>query len=588
MYYSDEIIEEVRSANDIVDVISPYVKLAKKGASYFGLCPFHNEKSGSFSVSQSKQMYYCFGCGAGGNVFTFLMEYEKMSFVESISYLANRAGITLPEVELTEEEKRRKNLKNQLYEINKETAKFFHYQLNTKPGKIGKKYFEKRGLSEETQTRFGLGYSNIDGTVLYRYLKNKGYDDNVLKESGLIIMNERGAYDRFRDRVMFPIMDINSKVIGFGGRIIGDGEPKYLNSPETILFDKGRNLYGLNFAKSSRQPNIIICEGYMDVIALHQAGFTQAVAALGTAFTAAHAMLLKRYTNNILMTFDSDGAGVKAALRAIPIMKSAGLSVKAIDMRPYKDPDEFIKALGPEEFQKRIDSAVNSFMYKIDKLSLEYDLNDPAEKTKFINEAAKELTEFEEEIERNNYVEAVAQKFGIDCESLKRLVNRYGNAMEIVQTGESQKRIQDSSQVKEDGVVKSQQILLTLLCNEPQLFGIISKYISPEDFVDDIYNKVAVTVYEQLKDTGNIVPGQIMNMFENEEEHKKVASLFSNDIREGTSVKEKEKILNETILNVKKNSLAFRNKNYSALTGEEKQKFIADKMNLQKIHVTLN
>ena len=325
MYYSDEIIEEVRSRNDIVDVISGYVKLQKKGSSYFGLCPFHNEKSPSFSVSREKQMYYCFGCGAGGNVFTFIMEYENFTFVEALKMLAERAGIDLPEAEYSQEAKAKADLRMQLLEINKLAAKYYYAQLKSEHGQQAYRYLKDRELSDETIVAFGLGYSNKYSDDLYRYLKMKGYSDTLLQQAGLITIDERnGVYDKFWNRVMFPIMDVNNKVIGFGGRVMGDAKPKYLNSPETPIFDKSRNLYGLNRARTSRKPYFLICEGYMDVISLHQAGFSNAVASLGTALTAGHAQLIKRYVNEVYLTYDSDEAGTKAALRAVPILKEAG------------------------------------------------------------------------------------------------------------------------------------------------------------------------------------------------------------------------------------------------------------------------
>ena len=364
-YYSDELIEEVRSRNDVVDVISGYVRLQKKGSTYFGLCPFHNEKTPSFSVSPGKQMYYCFGCGAGGNVFTFMMQYENFTFQEAMQSLADRAGIELPKQEMSAAQREAADRRSKLLEINKAAAKYFYTLLRSPQGAHALRYFEERRLSKETMQHFGLGYSNKFSDDLYQYLKKQGYEDNLLKDSGLVSIDERrGGHDKFWNRAMFPIMDANNRVIGFGGRVMGEGEPKYLNSPETMIFDKSRNLYGLNFARTSRRPHILLCEGYMDVIALHQAGFDNAVASLGTSFTSGHANLLKRYTKEVYLTFDSDGAGVKAALRAIPILKEAGLTAKVINMRPYKDPDEFIKALGAEEYQKRIDEAENSFMFE--------------------------------------------------------------------------------------------------------------------------------------------------------------------------------------------------------------------------------
>ncbi len=311
MYYPEELVEEIRMKNDIVDVISGYVRLQRKGGSYFGLCPFHNEKSPSFSVSRSKQMFYCFGCGAGGNVFTFLMEYEHYTFQEAVKALAERAGVALPELEYSEETKRKESRRARLLAVNKEAATYFYYLLRRKEGEQGMRYLRGRQLHDETIQKFGLGFAGKYSDDLSKYLKSRGYQDELIREAGLCSIDEkRGVYDKFWNRVMFPIQDMNHRVIGFGGRVMGDGTPKYLNSPETPIFDKSRNLYGLNFARASRAGNIILCEGYMDVIAVHQAGFGQAVASLGTAFTQGQAALIRRYTQTVLLSYDSDGAGV--------------------------------------------------------------------------------------------------------------------------------------------------------------------------------------------------------------------------------------------------------------------------------------
>ena len=302
MRYPEEVIEEVRMRNDIVDVISGYVKLQRKGSNYFGLCPFHNEKSPSFSVSPGKQMYYCFGCGAGGNVITFIMEYENYSFTEALNLLSERAGVALPKQEYSPEARAQEDLKKNLLEINKLAANYFYYQLKHPQGKAGYDYLKNRQLTDDTIRHFGLGFANKTSDDLYRFLKDKGYPDSLLKETGLVTIEERGAHDKFWNRVMFPILDVNNRVIGFGGRVMGDGTPKYLNSPETRLFDKSRNLFGLNYARTSREKYMLICEGYMDVIAMHQAGFTNSVASLGTAFTSQHASLLKRYTDQVVLT----------------------------------------------------------------------------------------------------------------------------------------------------------------------------------------------------------------------------------------------------------------------------------------------
>ena len=485
MYYPDELVEEVRLRNDIVDVVGGYVRLQKKGASYFGLCPFHNEKSPSFSVSPQKQMYYCFGCGAGGNVFTFLMNYENDTFPEAIKTLADRAGIDLPEIEYSEEMKKEADKKALLLEINKEAAKYFYYQLRSPQGAIGHQYLTKRELSEETMKQFGLGYSNKFSNDLVQYLKQKGYKDETIIQAGLAAGDEvRGVHDKFWNRVMFPIQDINHRVIGFGGRVMGEGEPKYLNSPETMIFDKSRNLYGLNFARSSRRDHIILCEGYMDVISMHQAGFTQAVASLGTAFTSGQANLLHRFTDTVVLSYDSDGAGTKAALRAIGILRENGMTARVLSLEPYKDPDEFIKNLGAEAFEERIKQAENSFLFELRVLQRDYNLQDPDEKTSFYKEIAKKLCNFNDEVERENYIEAVASKYGIGFESLRNMVNQLGNRQGLIKPLERPKSGIQSKPSTQDAVMRSQGLLLTWLVEEPQVYQKIKKYILPEDFTN--------------------------------------------------------------------------------------------------------
>jgi len=586
MFYPEEVIEEIRSRNDIFDVISGYVKLQKKGSSYFGLCPFHNEKSGSFSVAPHKQMYYCFGCGAGGNVITFIMEYENFTFVEAVKLLADRAGITLPEVEYSEENRRAFDLKSKLFEINKLAATYFYHQLQSENGKKAKDYLSNRELSDETINQFGLGYSNMYSDDLYKYFKSKGYQDDILKETGLFSYENSynsGVNDKFWNRIMFPIMDVNNKVVGFGGRVMGDAKPKYLNSPETKLFDKSRNLYGLNIARISRKPNLIICEGYMDVISLHQAGFNQAVASLGTALTLGQASLMKRYVNEVLITYDSDEAGVRAAIRAIPILKSAGLTTRVINMQPYKDPDEFIKALGAEAFQERIDKAMNSFMYEISTLQLDYDLKDPESKTKFFNEISKRIVEFSEELERNNYIEAVADNYMISADSLRKMVANYGSRVGLIKPI-SEPRKSNLKKDKEDGVKKAQKILLTWMINDVPLFQKITRYISPEDFIEPLFNDVANKLYQQLE-SGNVNPASIISTYESEEEHKEVAALFNSELSDELNDNEMEKALNETILKVKKNSLEYKSRNVKNM--EELKNIANEKKLLQNIHVEL-
>lgn len=591
MYYSDEIIEEVRSKNDIVDVISSYVKLQKKGSSYFGLCPFHNEKSPSFSVSREKQMYYCFGCGAGGNVFTFLMEYENYSFQEALKYLADRAGVELPEAEYSKEDRERADQKAILLEINKVAAQYFYVQLKSPQGAHALSYLKDRGLSDEMIHSFGLGYSNKYSNDLYQYLKSKGYRDELIVKAGLVTVDERyGVSDKFWNRVMFPIMDSNSRVIGFGGRVMGDAKPKYLNSPETMIFDKSRNLYGLNRARSSRKPYFLLCEGYMDVISLHQAGFSNAVASLGTALTPGHASLIKRYVKEVYLTYDSDEAGTKAALRAMPILKDVGITARIIRMEPYKDPDEFIKHLGAEAFEERIHKARNGFMFGLEVLERDYDLTTPEGKTDFMKEAAKRLTQFDEEIERSNYIEAVAKTYHVGFEELRKLVLKMAVQTGLAKQVERPKRLDGKSREKEDGHVKSQKILLTWLIEDEGIFNQIRRYITPDDFTGELYKKVAALLYEQYEGQ-DVNPARIMNHFTDEEEHREVASLFHTKIRELTTISEQEKALKETIIRVKGHSIDTAAKNLAPTDIAGLQRLMEAKRELQdleKLHISIN
>ena len=591
-YYSDELIEEVRSRNDIVDVIGGYVRLQKKGSTYFGLCPFHNEKTGSFSVSPGKQMYYCFGCGAGGNVFTFLMQYENFTFGEAMQQLADRVGIELPQQEMTSAQKREADKRARLLEINKEAAMYFYRLLRSPRGQNAYQYFKKRELSDETMQRFGLGYSDQYSDDLYRYLRSKGYDDQILKETGLVTIDEvRGGHDKFWNRAMFPIMDVHNRVIGFGGRVMGDGEPKYLNSPETKIFDKSRNLYGLNIARSTRKNQLLLCEGYMDVIALHQAGFDNAVASLGTALTSGHANLLKRYTKEVYLTYDSDGAGVKAALRAIPILKEVGIVTKVINMRPYKDPDEFIKALGAEEYQKRIDEAENSFLFEIRIMESQHDMNDPESKTAFYNEVAKKLLGFSEELERNNYIEAVADKYQIGFDNLRKLVNQLAMKDGLAKEHTPLKTGIHENKKKEDGMKQSQKLLLTWLIEDPRLFGKVEKLITADDFTEELYHRVAQELFAQYDRDKNVNPAQIISLFQEEEEQKEGAGLFNARIHEVETKNDMEKALKETIIRIKQNSIDYRTKHADPTDLNALMKVVEDKRSLEKLerlHISID
>lgn len=588
-YYSQELVEEIRSRSDIVDVISGYVKLQRKGSNYVGVCPFHNDRNPSMSVNQPRQMYHCFSCGAGGDVFKFVMDYENLTFPEAMKVLADRAGVELPSQDYSKEARQQADLKVQILEMNKLAAKYYYYTLRQPAGKQGWDYLTGRKLTEETIRRFGLGYASKYSDDLYKYLKSKGYSDQILKESGLVQVNEKqGMYDKFWNRVMFPIMDANNRVIGFGGRVMGDGKPKYLNSPETKIFDKSRNLYGLNFARKSRKPNIILCEGYMDVIAMHQAGFSQAVASLGTAFTQQQSVILKRYTNEVLLTYDSDDAGVRAAMRAIPILKDAGLTARVINMEPYKDPDEFIKAEGAESFQKRINEAESSFFFELRILERGYNFREPESKTAFFKEVSKKLLEFEAGIERNNYIEAVAERYHLTYEQLLKMVSQTGQKLgDVKKAPEPVTPLSQRRKRAEDGNLRAQRLLITWMSSDEKLFRNIIRYVEPEEFTDSLCRKAAELLLEQWKN-GHLNPAALFQYFTDDEEQQKAAAMFNDTIPTLSSREEEEKALQETILRVKQNSIAWQTEHMDSKDVEMLQKIVQKRREIEKLHISLD
>ena len=586
MRYSDDIIEEVRMKNDIVDVVSQYVKLTRKGSSYFGLCPFHNEKTPSFSVTPSKQMYYCFGCGAGGNVFNFVMEYENYSFGEALSHLADRAGVQLPRIEYSSEAREKAKQRETLLEINRQAAQYFYYQLRRENGQIGYRYLTGRGLSDETIRKFGLGYSDKFSDDLYKFLKGKGYGDDQLRDSGLFNVDERhGMYDKFWNRVIFPIMDVNNRVIGFGGRVMGDGKPKYLNSPETKIFDKSRNLYGLNVARTSRKPYLILCEGYMDVISMHQSGFTNAVASLGTSLTSGHASLLKRYTQEVLLLYDSDEAGVKAALRAIPILREAGINSRVVDLKPHKDPDEFIKTEGAEAFQQRLDQARDSFMFRVSVSEKDFPMEEPQGQNRFFERCARLLLELSDELERNLYIEAIVRqyhRYGISVEDLRKRVNTLAMKGTPIEQRQQPKTVEArQAQKKESAADKAQKLMLTWLVTYPGIFDTVEKYLSPGDFIVPLYHEVAEMLFEQHAQ-GDVNPARLLNSFTDSEEQREVASLFNATIHLET-MEEQERAFSDTLIRIKQESLAEKNKNWDPTDMAGLQELVKAKKELEDL-----
>ena len=578
MYYPQEIIDQVIAANDIVSVIGEHVHMKRSGSGYMGLCPFHSEKSPSFSVSPGKQVYHCFGCGESGNVVTFVMKYENATFQEALKILADRAGIKLPEAQYSEESKKKNEQRDRLFAINKDAATYYFRLLRSPCGRRGMDYFRQRQLSDETLNRFGLGFADGADSDLVAYLRKRGYADEDILLSGVAAFDEkRGLHDKFWNRVMYPIMDVTNRVIGFGGRVMGDGKPKYLNSPETPIFDKSHNLYGLNLAKRSRCGYFILCEGYMDVIAMHQAGFSQAVASLGTSFTEGQAQILKRYVPTVLLSYDSDGAGVKAAMRNIGILHSAGLTGKVVDLRPYKDPDEFMKGAGKEEFQKRLDNAENSFLYQIRQVQTNYDLSDPAAQTRFYHEIARRLCEFDDEIERENYTKKMADLYFIPLETLRREVASYQMAggAQTLQTRQLQRQkpvnlTEGKRRGKlEEAKRRNERLLLTWISDDPAVYPQLRPYLRAEDFAEGVYRTAAGRYFEILDKRygdalqveagtlpeGSASPAAAVACFDGEEEQKEAAQLFETRMDGVQTKEEREKALKDVILSVKRNAL---------------------------------
>lgn len=565
MFYSEDIVEEVRSRNDIVDVINSYISIKKKGNTYVACCPFHNEKTPSFHVSREKQLYHCFGCGAAGTVYTFLQQYENYTFPEAVQYLADRAGMQLPQREMTLAERREADYNSALKEVNKIAAGYFYYALRNKEGEAALNYLTERGLSEDTIHQFGLGYSNIYRDDLYKYLKSKGYDDKLLLDSGLVRFDERyGASDVFWNRVMFPIMDQNGKVIGFGGRVMGDGEPKYVNSQETKVYEKRRHLYGFNIARRSRREGFILCEGYMDVISMHQAGFDNATASLGTAFTIQQAMLLKRFADKVYLAYDSDGAGVAAAKKAIPILREVGISARIINMRPYKDPDEFIKNLGSEAFEERIKDAESSIMYLVRMASEEYNQQDPESRTMFQQEIVKIVAVINAPLERDNYIEAIANKYYIDRGKLTDAVNRYGKYMSDRRQYEEAEKEEKPQEIRKKERIEQrkqepQRLLLTWLVNYPkELFPQLEGKIGPEDFTEPFLHGLAEQLFAQYKKDGDVNPAVLINQFEDAEEQTKVASVLQTSLKLNPSPEDNSKVITEIVKKVKSESVQYQ------------------------------
>ena len=555
--YSDEIIEEVRQSNDIVDIISQYVHLKRSGRNYFGLCPFHNEKSPSFSVSPDKQIFHCFGCGVGGNVFTFLMKIEGISFVEAVQTLAERANIQLPTLE-NNVDTAKEILKSKVLKVNEVAANFYHENLYNPESKIAQEYIKKRKLTNETLISFKIGYSG-KFDELYHKLKEEGFEEPEILESGLVNKNDRGQYiDRYRNRLMFPICDARGKVIAFGGRVLDDSKPKYINSPENVAYSKGRNLFGLNVAKKQGHlKQLLIVEGYMDVISLHQRGITNVVAPLGTALTQQQGWLLRKNADQIILSFDSDEAGLNAKIRALDILQDMGCDIRVLQMEGAKDPDEYIIKYGNARFKNLIDKALSVIEFKVKVLKQNLNLENVNDKIKFLNEIAKLIAKIDNSIEREVYIEKIAKEYETSKEAIYAEVNKLTyNSSKSEKILEKAKPVikhnENNEQVSETIKKRENTILSLLLTGELNIFEIIEKNIKVEDFKDNINKNIAQKLYEELRKGNSNINSVIDNL--DEEEQGRITEIMADDYE----IDDMEKAIDDIIKSYEKDKLTSR------------------------------
>ena len=554
--YSDELIEEIRSSNDIVDVISKYVTLKRSGRNFFGLCPFHKEKSPSFAVSPDKQIFHCFGCGAGGNVIHFISKIEGLDFKDTLELLANRVNIELPTLDNLEDDKTAR-LKSKVYEINKIAAEFYHENLYKPTSKQAQEYIKKRKLDNRTLKAFLIGYAG-NFNELYLLLKQKGYTEEEMLASSLVKRTENGGYmDSFRKRLMFPIQDVRERVIAFGGRVLDDSKPKYINSPENIVYSKGRNLFGLNVAKKHDTKKIIIVEGYMDAISLYQRGITNVVASLGTAMTEAQGRLLRRYSEQVILGYDADGAGQAAILRGMEILQNLGCDIRVLQIEGAKDPDEYVLKYGPERFQKCVDNAISLVEFKVKVLLKELNIENTNDKIKFLNEIAKILAKVTNQMEREIYVDKIAKEYKISKEAIYAEVNKL-----MYKDSQGSKKLEkrvvtmipkeEKENSVSEAVLKRENLVIYLLINEySKCYEKIKNLITLNYIQDDTNKQILKKMYEEFE-KGNSNTSQLLDWFQDEKVISHITEIMAGDfeitdvdkaIDDLISIYEKEKLI---------------------------------------------
>ena len=577
--YSEEIINDVRQSNDIVDVISQYVHLKRSGRNFFGLCPFHNEKSPSFSVSPDKQIFHCFGCGVGGNVITFISKIEGLNFIETVQMLAERANIQLPTLE-NSGDAQKEILKDKVYKVNEFAEEFYHQNLYKPQAKLAQEYVKKRQLSNETLKSFKIGFSGRINE-LYQELKKQGFGEQEILESGLVNKNDRGQYiDRYRNRLMFPICDVRGRVIAFGGRVLDDSKPKYINSPENIVYSKGRHLFGLNVAKKGDTKKLLIVEGYMDVISLHQRGITNVVAPLGTALTEQQGWLLRKNSEQIILSFDSDEAGLQAKLRALEILQNMGCDLRVLQMEGAKDPDEYILKYGNVRFQSLVDKALSVIEFKVKILKKDLNLENTNDKIKFLNEIAKLISKVDNTIEREVYIEKIAKEYDISKEAIYAEVNKLTyKGLKSEKILEKSKPVVTHKKIEKKEVspaIKKREntIISILLTGDLSIFQIIKQSIKPEDFQDEVNANIAKKLYEELEKGNSNINGIIDEL--EQEEQNQITMIMADDYE----INDLEKAIDDLIQTYEKEKL--NNRKFEILEKLEQTTNIDEKKELEK------
>ena len=554
--YSDEIIDDVRQSNDIVDVISQYVRLKRSGRNYFGLCPFHNEKSPSFSVSPEKQIFHCFGCGVGGNVFTFLTKIEGINFVEAVQLLAERANIQLPTLE-NNVDSAKEALKAKVYKVNEVTAKYYHENLYRPESKIAQEYIKKRKLSNETLKSFQIGFSG-KFDELYKELKKQGFEDREILESGLVNKNERGQFiDRYRNRLMFPICDARGRVIAFGGRVLDDSKPKYINSPENVVYSKGRHLYGLNVAKKyDIKKRLLIVEGYMDVVSLHQRDIHNVVASLGTALTQQQGYLLRNNTEQIILSYDSDEAGQTAKVRAMEILQNMGCDIRVLQMEGAKDPDEYVIKYGNARFQNLVDKAISVVEFKVKLLRQSLNLESTNDKIKFLNEIAKIISKIDNSMEREVYIEKIAKEYDVSKEAIYAEVNKltYKESKDEKLLSKPKPVVRHIEKKETDNISEATKrrentVLAILLSGDRNIYEIIKQNITIKDFKYEIDKKIAEKLYEEFENGNSNINSIIDDLSEEEQNH--ITMIMAEDY----GIDDVEKAIDDIIQSYEKDKL---------------------------------